>query len=92
MIINKSLYITHYAPIMANSPILYPLKTPENLCFSGVFRVYKMETLIRNGLIQPDTVNDQYSRFYLSALPANIYLFKVTNKNTRKKCEICSKQ
>ena len=23
--------------------------------------------------------------------PANIYLFKVNNKNTRKRCEICSK-
>ena len=23
--------------------------------------------------------------------PANIYLFKVNNKNTRKSCEICSK-
>ena len=23
--------------------------------------------------------------------PANIYLFKVSNRNTRKKCEICSK-
>ena len=23
--------------------------------------------------------------------PANIYLFKVNNKNTRKMCEICSK-
>ena len=23
--------------------------------------------------------------------PANIYLFKVSNKNTRKTCEICSK-
>ena len=25
-----------------------------------------------------------------SAVPANIYLFKVNNKNTRKRCEICS--
>ena len=24
-------------------------------------------------------------------VPANIYLFKVNNRNTRKKCEICSK-
>ena len=24
-------------------------------------------------------------------IPANIYLFKVNNRNTRKKCEICSK-
>ena len=25
------------------------------------------------------------------ALPAPIYLFKVNNKNTRKRCEICTK-
>ena len=27
----------------------------------------------------------------ISNKPANIYLFKVNNRNTRKKCEICSK-
>ena len=36
---------------MVNVPILYPLKTPENLWFSGVFRWYKIGTLARNGLI-----------------------------------------
>ena len=29
--------------------ILYPLKTPENLWFSSVFREYKMKTLVKNG-------------------------------------------
>ena len=32
-------------PLHANVPILYPLKTPENLKFSGVFRGYKMGAL-----------------------------------------------
>ena len=27
----------------------------------------------------------------LLAKPANIYLFKVNNRNTRKRCKICSK-
>ena len=27
----------------------------------------------------------------LQELPANIYLFKFSNRNTRKRCEICSK-
>ena len=27
----------------------------------------------------------------LTRIPANINLFKVNNKNTRKRCEICSK-
>ena len=39
---------------LANDPILYPLKTPENLWFSGVFRGYKMGTLARNGLSIPN--------------------------------------
>ena len=36
---------------LANVPILYPLKTSENLWFSGVFRGCQMGTLARNGLI-----------------------------------------
>ena len=37
-------------PFLANVPILYPLKTPESLWFSGLFREYKMGKLARNGL------------------------------------------
>ena len=37
-------------PFLANVLILYPLKTPENRWFFGVFRGYKMGTLARNGL------------------------------------------
>ena len=33
----------------------------------------------RNGLTCPGT----------NLIPANIYLFKVNNRNTRKRCEIC---
>ena len=35
---------------LVNVSILYPLKTPENLWFSGVFRGYKMGTLAGSGL------------------------------------------
>ena len=35
---------------LANVPILYPLKTPENLWFSSVFSRYKMGTLTQNRL------------------------------------------
>ena len=34
---------------LANAPILYPLKTPENLWLSGIFKGYKMGTLAING-------------------------------------------
>ena len=37
-------------PFLTNVPISYPLKTPENVRFFRVFRVYKMGTLARNGL------------------------------------------
>ena len=39
-----------FNPFLVNVPILYPLKTPENLWFSGVFREYKIGTLARNRL------------------------------------------
>ena len=41
-----------FSPFQSRVPILYPLKTPENLSFSGVFRGYKMEALVRNDLIK----------------------------------------
>ena len=36
---------------LENFSILYPLKTLENLWFCNVLWVYKMGTLVRNGLI-----------------------------------------
>ena len=30
-------------------------------------------------------------KVFLRTNPANIYVFKVNNRNTRKRCEICSK-
>ena len=49
---NKKLMKVDFNPFLANVPILYPLKTPENQRFSGVFRGYKMGKLARNGLMQ----------------------------------------
>ena len=37
-------------PLLAKVPILWPLKTPENIWIFGVFRGYKTGTLTRNGL------------------------------------------
>ena len=36
-------------PFSTNVPLLYPLKTSENLCFSDVFRGYRSGTLVENG-------------------------------------------
>ena len=46
----ETVIVKRFNPFPANVPILYPLKTPENHGFSGVFRGYKMGTLVRNGL------------------------------------------
>ena len=42
-------------PFQANALVLYTLKTPENLWFSGVLRGYKMGTLATNGLMMEIT-------------------------------------
>ena len=39
-------------PFLANALIYIPLKTPENLCSSGVFSGYKIGILAINGLKQ----------------------------------------
>ena len=39
-------------PFLANVPVLYPQKTLENFWVSGVFKGYKMGTLVRNRLIK----------------------------------------
>ena len=44
------LAVCYFDLFLANVPILYPLKTPENQWFSGVFRGYKRATLVRNEL------------------------------------------
>ena len=37
-------------PFSTNVPLLYPLKTSENLRFSDVFRGYRSRALVENGL------------------------------------------
>ena len=37
--------------VSTNVPLLYPLKTSENLQFSDVVRGYRSETLVKNGFI-----------------------------------------
>ena len=41
-----------FNPCVADVPILFLLKTQENLSFSGVFRKHKIGALARNGLIK----------------------------------------
>ena len=41
-----------FNPFLANVPILYPLKTPESIWFSGIFRGHKMAAVARIGLLK----------------------------------------
>ena len=45
------IWILSFNSFLASVLILYPLKTSENLGFSGVFRGNEMGTLARNGLM-----------------------------------------
>ena len=68
-------------PFLANVPISQPLKTPENLWFSGIFRVYKMGTLSRNGLNQP-LFFKLLSQKMFCLLPADyVFCFRTTKKD-----------
>ena len=40
----------NFNPFSSNAPLLYPLKTSENLRFSDIFRGYRIGTLLENGL------------------------------------------
>ena len=55
-------------PFSTNVPLLYPLKTSENLWFSDVFRGYGSGTLVENGL---NTINRV--KIYFLKLPYKSY-------------------
>ena len=69
-----------FNPLHVNAPLLYPLKTSETLWFSDILGRYRNGILACNGLKTIMIIN-----------PAKIYLFKINNRSTRKRCEICSK-
>ena len=46
----KFFYLNYIKPFSASIPILYPLETPENQRFSGIYRGCKMGTVVRNRL------------------------------------------
>ena len=72
-------------------PFLYSLKTSKNLWFSDIFRDYTNGKLDQNELNKCKYNNWVLLRQTWWHSPADIYLFKVNNRNTRKSCEIFSK-
>ena len=70
-----------------NWSLFLPPENIKNKRFPDVCRGYR-KRLTRNGL----RVVRPYRTLYLLVInnPANIYFFKVNNRNTRKRCEIFS--
>ena len=63
--VKQRYYYCYINPFLPNVPILYPLKTPENLWFLSIFRGYKMGTSARNGLkIYININNLKYEQSY----------------------------
>ena len=47
----SKLFVKIVNPFSTNIPLLYPLKTSENVQFSDVLRGYRSGTLVENGLM-----------------------------------------
>ena len=67
-------------PFTSNAPFLYPLKTSENR------KVFWCFQRVEKGCIGNEWVN-----FVMSTFQASKYMFKINNRNTRARYEICSK-
>ena len=75
-------------PFVPNTPFIYPLKSSGNrevfYCLQGVKEGYKGKKWV-NRMILYDIATS------IQTIPAGNYMFKVNNRNTRTRCEICSK-
>ena len=68
------------------------MQKPVNCRANQLTRVYMMGTLGFNDLITIDLQKcERTVLLNIRLYPANICLFKVNNRNTKKQCEICSK-
>ena len=72
----------------------------NNYCFVSIscvsFQLYQLKFCWENAKYTSDNCEIKNEMFIHicsedAFVPANMYLFKVNNRNTRKRCEICSK-
>ena len=83
-----NLNVMQFYLFQPNVPFQYSLKTPERLWFYDVFRGYKNGRLC----VKVSWYSQNYhSGFSTCQCPLGNYLFKIINRNTRARCEICSK-
>ena len=66
--------------------MVYSIKSSRICDFNYSMKTYP---LFNSRLLGKGTVNIKH--IFLGRLPAGIYMFKVNNRNTRTRCEICSK-
>ena len=87
----KSLYLIVFLTESIHPP-LFSLSLPI-ICFGFfILHVYIDLLLPINKYFRVDERFHTFTREKSSSNhPANVYLFKVNNRNTRKRCEICSK-
>ena len=83
-------------PFYTPPPPSTSLKTSENHRISDVIRGYEKGTPGSNGLIshkqRRKLIKTKNEKVYRTTRnPANIYFYKVSNRNTRNRCGICSK-
>ena len=53
--------------------------------------IWLIQLWLFHGLDDSQIIHFKEQKLYDASYPANIYLFKVNNKDNRKMCEICSK-
>ena len=70
-----------FNPFLTNVPLLYPLKTSENLRFSDDFRGYRRGTLVENGLTR--SFKDPSANKYMLKFKF-VQIKKQTNKHQSK--------
>ena len=74
---------------MTPSLIAHLFSSPPLSVFP-IFRPSIFSNFNRHPYLVPD-IGQNTTRTDTDAIPSNIYLFKCNNRNTRKKCEKCSK-
>ena len=88
-------YVYIYYILVANSLLFYLvckfLPQYDISYLGGWVRKRNVETFLVATLIWMSPQNWLTGFYMRGAFPGNIYLFKVNNRSTRKRCEMCSK-
>ena len=81
----------HFRDQNSSNALRY-MSTQSGQCFSGNLHqfIWMQPFFLNTTMLQKYFKGNNHCRMGHYYYPANIYLFKVSNRNTRKKCKICS--